>query len=186
MKIGDTDVTYLSLPPNFQTLENRAMGYAVDKQMKKLFVLSRKLLVWADLDNVSPRYYDYLAASLRAPYYSSEYEDKVRLEILKKTLQTYMFAGTVRADEELIAKIFSDAEFVPWYKYGGIPFHFKIRVPTDPSEQMIEKFLIILRRVKSQRSIIDGIETKTYSISIKAYASGGLWDYERLEEQVND
>lgn len=184
-KLGDMDTTFLSLPPNFQTVENRAMGYAVDRQIKKLMNFVRKVSVWSDLDNVEPKYYDYLAASLRAPYYSSEYDDDTRLEILKKTLQTYMFSGTVLAEEELLKKIFSDAKFVPWYEYGGVPFHFKIVTPTEPTEEMIQKFLTILRRVKAQRSILDGIDTKTYTIQLDTYAALGVSVSERLEE-MND
>ncbi len=182
MKLGDAGATYLSFPPNFQTDENKAMGYAVDRQMKKLMRFVRKVSVWSDLDHVESKYYDFLAASLRAPYYSSEYDDGVRLEILKKTLQTYMFSGTVLAEEELLKKIFLDAKFVPWYQYGGEPFHFKIVTPTEPSEEMIQKFLTILQRVKAQRSVLDGIDTKTYSIDMKAYAGVGVSATERLEE----
>lgn len=181
-KLGEKDATFLSFPPNFQTVENRAFGYAVDRQMSKLMKFVKKISVWSNLDNVDAKYYDFLAASLRAPYYSSAYDDEIRLEILKKTLQTYMFAGTVMAEEELLKNIFSDAQFVPWYKYGGIPFHFKIVTPTEPSEEMIQKFLVILRRVKAQRSIIDGIDTKTYTIDLKAYAALGITGAERLEE----
>lgn len=185
MKLGDNGATYLSLPPNFQTIENKAMGYAVDRQMKKLMQFMRKVSVWSDLDHVDPKYYDYLAASLRAPYYSSEYDDEMRLEILKKTLQIYMFSGTVLAEEELLKRIFTDAVFVPWYEYGGEPFHFKIATPTEPSEEMIRKFLTILQRVKAQRSILDGIDTKKYTINLKAYAALGAIIYEGLEE-TND
>lgn len=182
MKLGDSGVTYLSLPPNFQTVENRAMGYAVDKQMRKLMGFIRKISVWSNLNNVDSKYYDFLAATLRAPYYSSKYDDEIRLEILKKTLQTYMFAGTVLAEEELLKMIFTDAEFVPWYKYGGEPYHFKIKVPVDPTEELIAKFLTILKRVKSKRSILDGMETKTYEIDMTEYFTAGTIHYTRLEE----
>ena len=36
MDIGDTGVTYLTLPTNLQTDGNNALGYAVDRQLKKL------------------------------------------------------------------------------------------------------------------------------------------------------
>lgn len=187
MKLGESGVTYLSFPPNFQTAENKAMGYAIDRQMKKLLRIARKVSVWCDLNKVEPKYYDFLAASLRAPYYSSEYDNDIKLEILKKTLQTYMFSGTVLAEEELLKNIFSDAQFIPWHQYGGKPYHFKIKASVDSSEAMIEKFLVILKRVKSQRSILDGMETKTYNIDVTDYFSSGIVHYSRLEEvKAND
>lgn len=186
MKLGEPGVTYLSFPPNFQTAENKAMGYAVDRQMKKLLAAARKISVWSDLDKVEPKYFDFLAASLRAPYYSSEYDDDIRLGILKRTLQTYMFSGTVLAEEELLKNIFADAEFVPWYRYRGRPYHFKIKVSVDSSEEMVAKFLAILKRVKSQRSILDGMETKTYEIDVTEYFATGTVHYTRLEEVKAD
>lgn len=47
---------------------------------------------------------------------------------------------------------------------------------------MIQKFLTILQRVKAQRSILDGIDTKKYTINLKAYAALGATIYEGLEE----
>lgn len=182
MRIGDEGATYASFPPNFQNAENLSMGYTIDRQCKKLLEFCKNISVWSNLDNVNPRYYDVLAANLRAPYYSSEYDESTRLEILKNTLKTYMFAGTVRAEDELINTMFADAEFVPWFKYDGKPFHFKIIVPTDPSEETVSKFITILERVKSARSIIDGIETKTYVVDLKSYATSGIWNFERMEE----
>lgn len=185
-KLGERNATFLALPPNFQTEENRALGYAVDRQLAKLMEFVKKVSVWSQLDSVAPKYYDFLAASLRAPYYSSEYDEKIRLEILKKTLQTYMFAGTVLAEEKLLKEIFDDAQFVPWYEYGGKPYHFKIVTPTEPSEELIQKFLVILQRVKAQRSILDGIDTKTYHIDINAYAAIGITGTERMEEVYDE
>lgn len=181
-RVGDDAATFLSFPPNFQNAEIEALGCAVDRQMKKLLHFVSGISVWSDMDAVSPKYYDYMAASLRAPYYSSEYDEKTKLGILKKTLQTYMFAGTVSAVEEMLSEIFLDAEFVPWFQYGGEPFHFKIRLPAEPSDEMIQKFLTILKRIKSQRSIIDSMETKTYQIDIPVYFATGEVHYMKLEE----
>ena len=182
MRLGDERVTFLSLPPNFQTTENKALGYAVDQQMKKLMQFIHKVSVWSDLDNVDPKYYDYLAASIRAPFYSSEYDNDTKLAILKKALQTYMFAGTMLAEEQMLSNIFSDAKFVPFWEYGGEPYHFKIKVPFEPSEAMIAQFLTVLKRVKSQRSILDGMETKEYEIDISVYVATGEVHYTKLEE----
>lgn len=182
MKLGTPGETYISFPPNFQTNENKAFGYAVDNAMEQLHSFCQKISVWSDLDHVDPEYYDQLAVNLRAPYYASLYDNDTKLRILKSTLQTYMFAGTAKAEEELINKFFPDAEFIPWHKYDGKPFHFKIIVPTDPSKETVEKFTEILKRVKSARSIIDGIETKTYSIDLTPAVVAGNWQHERLEE----
>ncbi|HBA70237.1 MAG TPA: hypothetical protein DCZ40_12905, partial [Lachnospiraceae bacterium] len=68
----------------------------------------------------------------------------------------------------------------------GKPYHFKIKVSVDSSEEMVAKFLAILKRVKSQRSILDGMETKTYEIDVTEYFATGEVHYTRLEEVKAD
>lgn len=159
MDIGDTGVTYLALPPNFHTEENNALCYATDRQLKKLMEAASNIAVWAGLKNTDAKYYDYMAASVRAPYYASQYNDATRLGILESTFQVYMFAGTRKGVEELVSRVFSGgAVFVPWYGYGGEPYHFRISVHSSPVKDTHNKFKEILRRVKSARSVLDVVE----------------------------
>ena len=167
MELGDKDVTYMSLPPNFQTEENHALGYAFDRQVKKIMEAAKNIPVWTNLDNIPEKYYDYIAASIRAPYYSSQYDAETRKGILKSAFQVYMFAGTCRGVEELISRIFLGAAlFVPWYEYGGKAFHFRISVHGSPVRDTLNKFKEILKRVKAKRSVLDAIE---YIIGFNIY-----------------
>lgn len=159
MDIGDNGVTYLALPPNFHTEENNALCYAADRQLKKLMEAAGNIAVWAGLKNTDAGYYDYMAASVRAPYYASQYNDSTRLGILESTFQVYMFAGTRKGVEELVSRVFSgEAVFVPWYGYNGTPYHFRISVHSSPVKDTHNKFKEILRRVKSARSVLDVVE----------------------------
>lgn len=183
VKLGDEDALYMSLPPNLQTAENYALSYAVDMQLRKLMELARKISIWSDCSRADARYYDNMAAMLRTPYYNASYADDVRLNLIKGTFKTYMFAGTQKAIEDLLEQIFGVAQFVPWYEYGGQPYHFKIIVPIDPTEEMLSRFIEILERVKSARSIIDRLETKTYEFDINIILAMGAHDYGSLIEQ---
>lgn len=183
MKLGENGVTYLSFPPNLQDACSHALGYAWDRQVKALLEYARKVQVWTNLDELDPRYYGYAAASIRALYYSPEYDNETNLDILKDSFKTYMYAGTSKAEIELIEKLFSDAVFVPWYEYDGKPYHFKIVVPADPTEDILIKFVIILQRVKAQRSTIDALETKSYAIDLSADVHSASWNYESLREE---
>ena len=186
MKLGEENATFISLPPNFQSNENYALGIAVDKQMYKLMEFMKRVQVWTKLDDLDARYYDYLAASIRAPYYSSEYDPTKKLAILRKSLSTYMFAGTRKAEIELINSLFEDAKFVPWYEYDGEPYHFKIVVPTDPSEETLNKFIAILERVKAKRSIIDKIEAMTYEIDFTVKTATRAWSREEIKDESDE
>ena len=157
-KFDSIGSTYISLPPNLQTPENECFGYALDKQMKKFHSLAQKLTVWSDLDHVDPKYYDYLAMTIRAPYYKSEYANDQKLEIIKSALMTRRLAGTTKAIDELLSNTFGGAVFVPWFRYDGKPYHFKIVISEEPEEDAKVLFEAMLQRVKAARSIIDGVE----------------------------
>lgn len=158
-KIDDVGSTFISLPPNLQTTDNQCFCYALDRQMQRIKRLADKLTIWTDLDNVDPKYYDYLALCVRAPYYRSEYTDAQKLELIKTAIMSYRYAGTKKAVNQLINIIFDDAQFTPWYQYGGQPYHFCVRASDILTEDSTERFTNIIKKVKAARSIIDALQT---------------------------
>lgn len=157
-KIDDVGGTFISLPPNLQTIDNQCFCYALDRQIKRLKKLADNLTIWSDLDNVDPKYYDYLALCVRAPYYRSEYTDEQKLELIKTAIMSYRYAGTKKAINQLINIIFDEAEFIPWYQYGGQPYHFRVQASDTLTEDSTERFTNIIKKVKAARSIIDALQ----------------------------
>lgn len=156
-QIDDIGSTYVSLPPNLQTIDNECFGYALDRQIRRLHKLAKQLTVWSDLDNVPPKYYDYLALCIKAPYYRSEYTDEMKLNLIKTAIELHRYAGTQRAVEKLLDVIFEKAYFVPWYEYEGEPYHFKPRVFDVLTEDAFTLFTDVIKKVKAARSIMDEI-----------------------------
>lgn len=175
----DVGSTYLSLPPNLQNLENECFAYAFDRQIRKLHMLAKKLTIWSDLDNADPKYYDHMALSIRAPYYKSEYSEKQKLKLIKATLESRMYAGTVKAVEDLLSHSILYAKFVPWYEYEGEPYHFKIQTSDDPGQESRALFADMLQRVKAARSIIDGVEIDHDPLKNTVYVGAGIF-YQRV------
>lgn len=157
-KYDDVGSTFLSLPPNLQTTENECFGYALDRQMQKMNKLAHQLSVWGDLDNTDPKYYDYMAMTIGAPYYKSEYTDAQKLGIIKSAPMKRRYAGTIKAIEELLKNTISSASFEPWYEYGGEPYHFKVSTGEIPEKDIKAVFSAMLKRIKAARTIFDFIE----------------------------
>ena len=170
----DVGSTFMSLPPNLQNTENECISYAFDRQIGKMNSLARKLTVWSDLNNVNPKYYDYLAMAVRAPYYKSEYADGQKLALIKTAILTRKYAGTIKAIEELLSNTFITATFVPWYEYNGQPYHFKIVTGENPTEDAKSFFEKMLKEVKAARSIIDGVEIDNGVTKTMIYIGAGL------------
>lgn len=169
-QFDDVGSTFLSLPPNLQTIENDCFGYALDRQMAKMHKLAKQITIWSDLDSVDPKYYDFLAMTIRAPYYKSEYSSELKLGLIKSALLTRRFAGTIKAIEELLSHTLPNATFVPWYEYDGKPYHFKITIREDTLiENAMKLFKEMLQRAKAARSIIETISV-THRIDQRLYA----------------
>lgn len=173
-QFDDVGSMYLSLPPNLQNVENECFSYAFDRQIKKLHKLAKKLTVWSDLDNADSRYYDHMALSIRVPYYRSEYNEKQKLKLIKSTLGGRVYAGTVKAVEELLMNSILHAKFIPWYEYDGKPYHFKIATSDDPDAESRVRFADMLQRVKAARSIIDGVEIDHAPVENRIYIGTGM------------
>lgn len=171
-KFDDEGSTFLSLPPNLQTIENDCFAYALDRQMAKIHKLAKQITVWSNLDNVDPKYYDFLAMTIRAPYYKSEYSNILKLRLIKSALLTRMYAGTIGAIEELLSHTFPNATFVPWYEYDGKPYHFKITIRDGLTEGAQKLFEEMLQRTKAARSIIEAINV-IHRIDQQLYAGCG-------------
>lgn len=191
-QFDDVGSTYLSMPPNLQNIENECFAYAFDRQIKKLHALAQKLTIWSDIDNADPKYYDHMAITIRAPYYKSEYGKKQKLKLIKAALESRIYAGTMKSVEDLLSRSILNAKFVPWYDYGGEPYHFKIETSDDPKEEARALFANMLQRVKAARSIIDGVEidhsplenTVFIGIGIGQHRTAHIHNKEKLEYKV--
>lgn len=153
--IFDIGSSFLSLPPNLQTKERECLFYAFDRQIAKLYRLAERLTVWSDLDKVPPKYYDIMAASIQAPYYRSNLDDKTKLALIKSAMLSYRYAGSRVAVEEMLSNVFKKAEFTPWYEYGGKPYRFRIEGYSKPTEESVAMLRRVLRKVKAARSILE-------------------------------
>lgn len=186
MKLGENGATFLSLPPNLQTDESYALSAAVDKQMKKLLLISNMLQVWTDLDSVDPRFYGIIAACIKAPYYDSALDDNTKLAIIKGTLNVYRLAGTRAAVTQLISDLFGKGIFEAWYEYGGAPYHFRITTDVDLSPNALLKCTEILKKVKRARSVLDSV-SKAQTMPGHTYSTACLTegDITIMKEMMN-
>ena len=171
--LGEEKATYLSLSPNLQDSDTEALSYAVDRQIKNLLEVAKKLNVWGNLNGLDPKYYDLIAMSINVPAYRSEYTPEQKINLIKNGLSAYYSLGTRLAVEGVLSSLFGDFEYVPWWEYNGDPYHFKVRSDDQRTFDTEEQFVRMLRRVKAARDIMDSIET-IRNIDAKSYNGGVL------------
>lgn len=157
-KLDDEDALYMSLPPNLQDENTRSLSAAFAKQMKKYLSYANRLNVWGDINKLAPEHYDTFAACISAPYYRSDFSDEKKLKLIKQNYIIRRFAGTQTAIEALLDSAFDDARYIPWYEYGGKPYHFKILLFDMLKEDNIVLMSNAMKRAKAARSILDTVD----------------------------
>lgn len=157
-KLDDEDTLYMSLPPNLQNKDTRSLSVAFAKQMKKYLAYADRLNVWGNIDHLEPEHYDVFAACIAAPYYRSDFPDDKKLKLIKQNYSVRRSAGTQTAIDALLENVFDDARYIPWYEYGGKPYHFKVLLFDVLKENNIELMSNAMKKVKAARSIMDAVD----------------------------
>lgn len=157
-KLDDEDTLYMSLPPNLQNKDTRSLSVAFAKQMKKYLAYADRLNVWWNIDHLEPEHYDVFAACIAAPYYRSDFPDDKKLKLIKQNYSVRRSAGTQTAIDALLENVFDDARYIPWYEYGGKPYHFKVLLFDVLKENNIELMSNAMKKVKEARSIMDAVD----------------------------
>lgn len=157
-KLDDEDTLYMSLPPNLQNKDTRSLSVTFAKQMKKYLAYADRLNVWGNIDHLEPEHYDVFAACIAAPYYRSDFPDDKKLKLIKQNYSVRRSAGTQTAIDALLENVFDDARYIPWYEYGGKPYHFKVLLFDVLKENNIELMSNAMKKVKAARSIMDAVD----------------------------
>ena len=134
--------------------EVRALSYAIMKAMRRLIDYAEATSVYSMIDRASHKVLDMLAVELDTQYYSDTLDIEAKRRLIKGTLVWYMSAGTPSAVEELVAAVFGKGEVREWFEYGDDPYFFEILTNARLTEDIVERFLSIIERVKNTRSHI--------------------------------
>lgn len=120
----------------------------------------RKIRFYEYLDEQPAEVLDLLAWQFHVDFYDYDYSNEVKRELIRQSIAWHRRKGTPMAVEEMVSTIYSSAEVVEWWDYGGTPFHFKVNIYgeeiTDPAK--LNNLRDSVFAVKNARSIFDGLE----------------------------
>lgn len=155
----------------------QALSLALREGTQLLWHYTQLARIYCNIDTAPDFVLDLLAKELRTQYYADSMELEVKRGLVRNTLIWYMTAGTPAAVEELVGVVFGEGEVKEWFEYGGDPFNFKIITNAAMTEDILNVFSEMIRRVKNTRSHIEAIEIHR-EITQPYYAGvGGLSQY---------
>jgi len=138
--------------PNEKSPEFLALSYAIKLQIAHLLVLSTKVGVSYDIDDLNEEVLDYMAVELRVMYYDQALPLDTKRTLVKNALSWRSHAGTTGAVAEMLQTIFGTGDVVEWYEGGYKPNEFRVVVDARSTPETAEQISRIISRVKNVRS----------------------------------
>lgn len=136
----------------------QALSLALREATRTLHKYTQLCYVYCSIDTAPDMVLNLLAQELRTQYYKDNLDIETKRSLVRNTLIWYMTAGTPAAVEELVAAVFGEGEVKEWFDYGGNPYWFKVKTNAILTEDMMDYFSEMIRRVKNTRSHLEAIE----------------------------
>jgi len=147
---------YDILPASFQTVETKCIAFALSRAIAFLCEAADKTQLIANIEQLDEKALDYLALEYRTQYYDQQLSRNQKIELIKGSLQWYMYAGTKKALKDMIKALFYTSDVKEWYEYDGEPFHFKINVTSNGFNLGdFGRLYEVIDIAKNARSILD-------------------------------
>ena len=133
------------------------LSYALKCAVDRLMVYEKQTMTDNFIDSLPEKILDVLAVELRSPYYLQSMDIEVKRSIIKNTLIWHTKAGTPSAVSEMITAIFGEGYLVEWFNFtegDQTPGYFDIVTNARMTEDIVNSFMQIIKRVKNERSHI--------------------------------
>ena len=140
-------------------IDTECLSYALKKAVQAIIDLADASEVTAMVDNLPEHILDVLAVENGIVWYDPDADIDVKRNLIKSATNVHMQLGTKKAVEQVCNDYYGDSEVLEWFEYGGTPGHFKVNVLSEDIHiEIPDKFVEILRKVKRQSAIMDGID----------------------------
>ena len=133
------------------------LSYAIKCAIERLMVYEKQTMTDNFIDSLPENILDVLAVELRSPYYLQSMDIETKRSIIKNTLIWHTKAGTPSAVSEMITAIFGEGSLVEWFDFTEgekTPGYFDIVTNARMTEDIVNSFMQIIKRVKNERSHI--------------------------------
>jgi phage tail P2-like protein len=170
-----TDIgIYELLPPNLQDAEAKALSAAIQSEFVPFMEQIRKVLIFADPDNLVEPVCDLLARIFDVYAYEQSFEITVKRKLVQGAILAKMEMGTAKAVQDILSAIYGTARIREWFDYAGDPFHFKVEV--DVSETGIKSGTVdaISQKVEQYQNVRSQMEEIHCSLQRCAAARIGV------------
>ncbi|MCI8950029.1 MAG: phage tail protein I, partial [Lachnospiraceae bacterium] len=173
IKLQDAELISVLPPYIKENTDIQAISYAFKMGMEKLMRYAEISALYGAVDKLPESLINLMALELQSQYYEESLDLKVKREIVKNSLAWYSKSGTVSAVEELIEVVFGKGKLEEWFRFGGRPGTFRIRLDIGNEDAPID-ILDVLKKIKRYKKLsahFDAIVIGHYSYAAIRYAN---------------
>ena len=177
IKLRDGRVADLLQNESEYNAEIQALSFAILQEKRRIMERAAGTRTISMIDELPEDILDVLAVELRTPYYSGDLSLERKRDIIKKTLRWFFKAGTPAALEEFIAAVFGEGYIVEWPEFTEPPYTpgtFDIVTDARMTEDIVERFLQIVKQVKNTRSHLRRVRTERTGTMYEYIGSGTI------------
>lgn len=131
------------------------------------------LSIYSRIDELPEELLDILAYDFKVDWWSSDYSVEEKRKTLKSSWLVHRRLGTRYAFEEALQGIYTDAQVVEWYEYGGDPYHFRLHIGMGDEPFNAEKHKRVLARARFYKNLRSHLDAIAYTIETDFYEPAG-------------
>ena len=156
----------------------QAVSYAIRMQIARIYDLSQRCRMLADVDALGEDVLDLLAIELQSIYYDTSLPIDKKRDIIRSTLRWHWYGGTKASVEDYIRTIFGGGDVTEWYEYGGSPYTFKIDAEDTGSPMSIDRVIETIFKIKRPDTTFETYIGEPTTIRIRTQEEGWLISYD--------
>lgn len=139
----------------------KGFAHAWDYLQAQINAALRYVSLFKNLEALNSYQLDQVAAAMRIPWYDTSFTDQQKIDTIRHYELNCFELGTTGAVKRVAEDIFKDATIFEWFEYGGRPFHFKISVDAQESEDLMDRVARVIRSAKTAKAQLDGVENSS-------------------------
>lgn len=170
----DIDFTRSLPPPLKNDPKILALANAIAGQLQSTANQIKENIIYARIDQLDERVLDILAYDLKVEWYDSTFTLAEKRSIVKDAIKVHRRKGTKYAVETALSAIYPKTSVLEWFKYGGLPYKFKLLIDATYENIDPEKHARVIEKVnyyKNLRSHLEAIEYTVKSGTASTYSA---------------
>ncbi|MGN1117990.1 MAG: phage tail protein I [Acutalibacteraceae bacterium] len=136
------------------------LASVVAEALMKLYCDNNRLLFFSIIDSLDENILDVLAKDFKIDWWDYNASIGEKRAVFKSHFGIHRHLGTLGAIKDAISSIYDSAKIIEWFKYDGVPFHYKIDIELGNGFIDYGKFEQVLRSIKvytNLRSVLDKV-----------------------------